>query len=294
MSNSPAVAPRKDTVYDGPDVHTFKPKQLPETKPASGTETVHDGEIPEFISRRFSAVEVAELQQPLTETVHEGEIPDFITRRFSASQITQVQKLQTETVYQGPIPEMFSKLGRIALDLVMPDRETIYAGPDIKVQRVENVSYADRNGSSTSSEPRKETVFDEATFTAKRADTTASRSLVTRMVQRASVRFFAVAILSLVELYLCWGNVPVMISSGIMFVTFSTVGFYTFKLNLKALLFAIGIYGATTLFMLSNAIMGDNIFLMILPLLSRAFMIYNLLRTYGLLVDLHLLEAEIY
>ena len=294
MSNSPTVAPRKDTVYDGPDVHIFKPKQIAEAKPANGKETVHDGEIPEFISRRFSAAEVAELQQPLTETVHDGEVPDFITRRFSASQISQVQKPQTETVHQGPIPEMFSKLGRIAHDLVMPDRETIYAGPDIKVRRVEDVTYAARSVSGAASESRKETVFDEATFTAKRADTTASRGLVTRMVQRASVRFFAVAILSLVELYLCWGNVPVMLSSGIMFVTFSTVGFYTFKLNLKALLFAIGIYGATTLFMLSNAIMGDNIFLMILPLLSRAFMIYNLLRTYGLLVDLHLLEAEIY
>ena len=293
MSTGPTTAPRKDTVYDGPEVHTFKPKQIEENKP-SGKETVHEGEIPEFISRRFSAAEVAQLQQPQTETVHEGEIPEFITRRFSAAQVAQLPKPQTETVHHGPIPEMFSKLGRIAQDLVMPDRETIYAGPDIRVRRVEDVSYEERSGSDAGTQSRKETVFDETTFTTKRADTTASRGLVTRMVQRASVRFFAVAVLSLVELYLCWGNITVMISSGIMFVTFSTVGFYTFKLNLKALLFAIGIYACTTLFMAMNAIMGDNIFLMIVPLLSRGFMIYNLLRTYGLLVDLHLLEAEIY
>jgi hypothetical protein len=43
-----------------------------------------------------------------------------------------------------------------------------------------------------------------------------------------------------------------------------------------------------------NAVITDNIFVMMVPLLSRGFMIYNLLRTYGLLVDLHLLEAEIY
>src|SRR5438270_138693 len=189
---------------------------------------------------------------------------------------------------------MFAKLGRIAHDLVMPDIETIYAGPDVRVRRVEDVSYANKDKNAITEQTQKETVFDESSFIAKRADTSASRGLVTRMVQRASVRFFAVAILSLVELYLCWGNLPVMISSGIMFVTFSIVGFYTFKMNLKALLFAIGIYACTTLFMGVNAIMGDGIFLMILPLLSRCFMIYNLLRTYGLLVDLHLLEAEIY
>ena len=40
--------------------------------------------------------------------------------------------------------------------------------------------------------------------------------------------------------------------------------------------------------------MGDGIFMMLLPLFLQGFMIYNLLRTYGLLVDLHLLEAEIY
>ena len=114
------------------------------------------------------------------------------------------------------------------------------------------------------------------------------------MVQRASVRFFAVAALSLLEMYICRNNLAVVISSGIMFVAFSVVGVYTFKLNLKALLFAMGIYGCTTIFMVMNAIIGDGIFVMLVPLLSRGFMIYNLLRTYGLLVDLHLLEAEIY
>jgi hypothetical protein len=43
-----------------------------------------------------------------------------------------------------------------------------------------------------------------------------------------------------------------------------------------------------------TAIVSENMLVMIVPLLSRGFMIYNLLRTYGLLVDLHLLEAEIY
>ena len=43
-----------------------------------------------------------------------------------------------------------------------------------------------------------------------------------------------------------------------------------------------------------NGVMTDHMFEMIIPLFSRGFMIYNLLRTYGLLVDLHLLEAEIY
>lgn len=263
MSTGPILEPRKETVYDGPEVDLFKARQLKDE------------------AAKFPAGQ---------ETVHDGEVPEFITRRFSAAQVAQAQKPQTETVHQGPIPEMFAKLGRIAQDLVMPDRETIYSGPDVKVRHVTDVSFRD----ASTGKPQQETVFDEATFKAKTVDTTASRGLVTRMVQRASVRFFAVAIMSLVELFMCRNNLPIAISSGVMFIAFSIVGFYTFKLNLKALLLAIGLYACTTLFMGVNAVITDNIFVMMVPLLSRGFMIYNLLRTYGLLVDLHLLEAEIY
>jgi len=267
MSSGPTLVPRKETVYDGPDVELFKPRHLKDEAPSpnAGQETVHDGDVPEFI-----------------------------TRRFSAAQISQLEKPQTETVHHGPIPDMFAKLGRIAQDLVMPDRETIYSGPDVKVRHVTDVSFRNAIGAPGEDTPKQETVFDETTFIAKRIDTTASRGLVTRLVQKASVRFFAVAALSLIELYVCRDKLPIAISSGIMFIAFSVVGFYTFKMNLKALLFAIGLYTCSTLFMAINGIMGDGIFLMIVPLLSRCFMIYNLLRTYGLLVDLHLLEAEIY
>jgi hypothetical protein len=263
MSTGPILEPRKETVYDGPEVDLFKARQLKED------------------AAKFPAGQ---------ETVHDGDVPEFITRRFSAAQIAQVQKPQTETVHQGSIPEMFAKLGRIAQDLVMPDRETIYSGPDVKVRQVTDVSFRD----ASAGKPQQETVFDEATFKAKAVDTTASRGLVTRMVQRASVRFFAVAVMSLIELFVCRNNLAVAISSGIMCIAFSVVGFYTFKLNLKALLLAIGLYACSTLFMGVNAVITDNIFMMMVPLLSRGFMIYNLLRTYGLLVDLHLLEAEIY
>jgi hypothetical protein len=265
MSSDSTSTATKETVYNGPEVELFKPKD-PSSRAGSSQETVHSGEVPEHI-----------------------------TRRYSAAQLAQLSKSQTETVHEGGIPEMFAKLGRIAHDLIMPDRETIYQGPDLRIKRVEDVTYLEaRAEAAKGEEPPKETVFDETTFVAKRVDTSASRGLVTRMVQRASVRFFAVAALSLVEMYLCRDNLAVVISSGIMFVAFSVVGFYTFKLNLKALLFAIGIYGCTTIFMLVNAMMGDGIFVMLVPLLSRGFMMYNLLRTYGLLVDLHLLEAEIY
>jgi hypothetical protein len=264
MNSEPTAPSRKETVYDGPETDLFKPRHLKSD---------------------------AAVQNSGKETVHQGDVPEFIIRRFSAARVSELQKPQTETVYQGHhIPEMFLKLGRIAQDLVMPDRETIYQGPDI-VRQVVDISHLETKPESG---VQKETVFDESTFIAKTIDTTAARSLVTRLVQRASVRFFAVAILSLVELYLCRNNLPVAISSGFMFVTFAVVGFYTFKLNLKALLFAIGIYALTTLFMLSNAVLEDNLFVLMLPLLSRGFMIYNLLRTYGLLVDLHLLEAGVY
>ncbi|PYY17192.1 MAG: hypothetical protein DMG60_12440 [Acidobacteria bacterium] len=177
----------------------------------------------------------------------------------------------------------------------MPDRETIYQGPELRIKHVADVTYLEKVAEpAKADEPVKETVFNETTFIAKKVDTSASRSLVTRLVQRASVRFFAVAALSLFEMYFSRDNLPVAISSGIVFVAFSIVGFYTFKLNLKALLFAIGLYTCRTIFIAVSAMMGDGIFMMLLPLFLQGFMIYNLLRTYGLLVDLHLLEAEIY
>jgi len=264
MSNESTLTPRKETVYDGPDVDLFKPRQLQKS-------------IGETLAGK--------------ETVHEGEIPDFISRRFVSKQEPESAALkpQTETVHQGAFPEMFAKLGRIAQDLVMPDRETIYQGPDVVLRQVVNVKQPDAEMGE-----KKETVFDEASFIAKRVDTSAARSLVTRLVQRASVRFFAVAILSAIELYFCRENLPIAIASGIMAFTFAIVGFQTYKLNLKALLFAIGLYACSTLFMAVNGILGEHMLEMIIPLFSRGFMIYNLLRTYGLLVDLHLLEAEIY
>jgi hypothetical protein len=266
MSSKSTFTPRKETVYDGPGVDLFKPRVPSDAKAVlAGRETVHSGDVPDFIARRFSKTELA----------------------------PSAPKPQAETVHQGPIPEMFAKLGRIAHDLVMPDRETIYQGPDVRIRQAVDIRHLEV-GDKGSAAPKKETVYDEATFVAKRVDTTAARGLVTRMVQRASVRFFAVAALSLIELYLCRAHIVLAASSGIMALTFSLVGFYTFRLNLKALLLAIALYAATTLFMAVNATMNDHLLEMIVPLFSRGFMIYNLLRTYGLLVDLHLLEAEIY
>jgi len=263
MSSDSIPTPVKETIYDGPEVDLFKRKQ-----PASAA---------------------------FKETVHAGDVPEHITRRFTAAQVAQLSKPQTETVHEGGIPEMFAKLGRIAHDLIMPDRETIYQGPELRIKHVADVTYLEKVAEpAKADEPVKETVFNETTFIAKKVDTSASRSLVTRLVQRASVRFFAVAALSLFEMYFSRDNLPVAISSGIVFVAFSIVGFYTFKLNLKALLFAIGLYTCRTIFIAVSAMMGDGIFMMLLPLFLQGFMIYNLLRTYGLLVDLHLLEAEIY
>lgn len=264
MSSDSTPTSVKETVYDGPEVDLFKPKLS--TNAASPKETVHSGDVPEHITRRHSAAQLANLSKPQTETVHEG-----------------------------GIPEMFAKLGRIAHDLIMPDRETIYQGPEARIKRVEDVTYLERKAEAAKvEEPQKETVFNETTFIAKKVDTSASRTLVTRLVQRASVRFFAVAVLSLAEMYISRDNLAVAISSGIVFVAFTIVGIYTFKLNLKALLFAIGLYTCRTIFIAVNAMLGDGIFMMLLPLFLQGFMIYNLLRTYGLLVDLHLLEAEIY
>ncbi|HET9742337.1 MAG TPA: hypothetical protein VFQ00_06285 [Terriglobales bacterium] len=260
MSSGHTAPPRQETVYDGPEIDLFKPRHL----------------------RQQSDSKV-----PTTETVHDGDIPEFITRKFKLADIPQ--PVTSETVYHGTIPEMFLKLGRIAQDIVMPDRETIYEGPEIASRAAgANLAHANEEGA-----PQTETVYDETKFQPKRMDTTACRNLVTRLVQRASVRFFAVAFMSLVEVFVCRENLAISLASGLMCLTFACVGFYTYKLNLKALLIATGLYAATTIFMLGMAMYRGQLFLVLVPLLSRGFMIYNLLRTYGLLVDLHLLEAEL-
>src|SRR6185437_17007887 len=102
MSSETTVAPRKETVYDGPEIDLFKPRHLRQQN---------------------------DNKPPSTETVHDGDVPEFITRKFKQTEIPQ--PVVTETVYHGAIPEMFLKLGRIAQDIVMPDRETIYEGPEI-------------------------------------------------------------------------------------------------------------------------------------------------------------------
>jgi hypothetical protein len=292
MSSGPATTAKKETVYNGPEVDPLKARQASGQPPSSAKETVHEGEVPDFIKNRFQSS--AETNGHIKETVHQGDVPDFITNRLTRSKAPQIDTTK-ETIHHGPIPAMFLRLGRIASDIVMPDRETIYEGPVSRVQNAVDIKYVqtrEQPAQEQNAAP-KETVYDENSFVAKRVDSSASRALVTRLVQKASVRFFTVAVLSIAEMYFHWGNLAICISSGIMFATFIAVGIYTFKMNLKALLFAIGIYTCSTLFMLVNGMMSpDGIFLMIPTLISRGFMIYNLLRTYGLLVDLHLLEAE--
>jgi hypothetical protein len=260
MSGHP-ISSQKETIYDGPEVDLFKPRHLrAEQKFPSGQETVHDGEVPDFLTRRLKQTDSA--APPQTETIHEGAFPTFL-----------------------------SKLGHLAQDIVMPDKETIYDGPEVRARNVVDVSHRETQDNG---QPQTETIFDENAFKPKQIDTTASRALVTRLAKRASVRFFAIAVLSLIEMLLCRDHLAVFISSGLMFVTFAVVGFYTLKMSMKALLIATALYTCSTIFMAVTAAMtGIGIILISPALVSRGFMIYNLLRTYGLLVDLHLLEAEI-
>src|SRR5689334_17914395 len=118
MSTDSTSTPVKETIYDGPEVDLFKPKQPTSTN--SGTAA-------------------------LKETVHSGDVPEHITRKYSAAQLAQLSKPQTETIHEGGIPEMFAKLGRIAHDLIMPDRETIYQGPEVRIKRVEDVTYLEKS-----------------------------------------------------------------------------------------------------------------------------------------------------
>jgi|GEM_PF-5982386 len=136
-----------------------------------------------------------------------------------------------------------------------------------------------------------ETVYDESKAIAYKPDTTVSRAATKATMQKASIRFFLIAGLTLFELMMNHDDTVSNVISVLVILVFGTIGFYVFKMHRGAFLAAIGLYGVSTLVILYYALSSDyGIFFYARTLILRGYMLYQLYLNYGLLCDLHDLE----
>lgn len=136
-----------------------------------------------------------------------------------------------------------------------------------------------------------ETLYDETKHVAYKPDTTISRAATQSTMRKASIRFFLVAGLTLLELMLKHDSMSSNILNVLVILVFGTIGIFVFKMHRGAFLAALGLYGFSTLIILIAALSDDyGIFFYARTLAIRGYMLYQMYLNYGLLCDLHDLE----
>jgi len=99
-------------------------------------------------------------------------------------------------------------------------------------------------------------VYDEKLHTPTRVDSTVARKAVTKTIRFASLRFFLVALASLVESIIYWNDQPtIALGAAAVAMVFVVVGIFALRLNRNAFLVAMGIYGLQTLSLIGTGIM---------------------------------------
>lgn len=188
-----------------------------------------------------------------------------------------------ETVYSGPAPvktETVYNGNGIADAAARPSQETVGGGREETVY-----------GGSVAGEWGKETVFDPAKHIAKRIDTSIAHAATRKTIQRASLRFFIIGGLSLVEALLFWSHPPLGYSAAMIAVIFLTIGAYAIRMSRTAFLAAMIVYGLQTASYLVVGFTNELGFVFVArPMILKCLVLYNLYRNYGLLTDLHELE----
>src|SRR5438067_10666368 len=167
-----------------------------------------------------------------------------------------------------------------------PKTETVYGGPIAMHQTVLPGTWP--------AAPGKETLFDAQKFSAKRPDSSLARAAASKQVKMASIRFFIVAGVTLLETfaYMSRGQQTLAMSSAFVCAVFGLIGFFIFRLSKAALLCGIAIYGLNTAMMLFGAMQVEGgVMFLLWPLVVHGIILYRLYRTYGLLSDLHALDV---
>lgn len=138
----------------------------------------------------------------------------------------------------------------------------------------------------TSPATQQQTVFDEATFVPKRSDNSLAVNSTTDKIQRASIRFFIVTGLSLIEaMFFSLSDVKVAVACGVVAVVFGVLGALMYRLNKGAVLIGMLLYIAETALLLVH---GWNTAMVMVAygVFVHCAIIYRLYLSYGMIGDL--------
>ncbi|HZU42182.1 MAG TPA: hypothetical protein VE994_05890 [Terriglobales bacterium] len=147
------------------------------------------------------------------------------------------------------------------------------------------------NGAATSPAVQQETVFDESTFVANATDSSLAVNSTAAKVQHASIRFFVVTGISLIEaLFFSLSDVKVAVACGVVAVVFGALGALTYRLNRGAVLAGIAIYAAETALLLLHG-WNTSMITVGYAVLVHCAIIYRLYLAYGMISDLQTAHA---
>lgn len=173
--------------------------------------------------------------------------------------------VKKETLYEGPPPAAWRAPAAPAAK-----KETVYGGPAAA----------------------KETLFDERHFVAKKTDNRLAVKATTGQIRRASLRFFIVAGITLLEgIYLGQaGDTAGTLGAGIVVAVFTLLGIFAYRKSKAAFLAGIGLYALDTLLLI---LVGLNTAFMLAAyaIVVHCIVIYRLYAAYGMIRELEMAEA---
>lgn len=178
-------------------------------------------------------------------------------------------------------------------------KETMYEGPSVTpgTWRVPEAPVAKKEAKEETiyggpAAASKGTMFDERTFVRKRTDNRAAVKATTGSIQRASLRFFIVAGITLLEaVYLGGsGNAVSTVAAGIVVAVFTLLGIFAYRKSKAAFLIGMAIYALDTVLLVVTGL-ATSFVLVAYAIVIHCIVIYRLYLAYGLIRDLEMAEA---
>jgi hypothetical protein len=179
----------------------------------------------------------------------------------------QAPAAKKETLYEGPPPAAAWRVPEAPL----AKKETVYGGP---------------------AAPAKETLFDESRFVAKTSDNSLAVRATTGQIRRASLRFFIVAGITLLEgIYLGQAGDKVgALAAGVVVAVFALLGIFAYRKSKAAFLVGMGLYALDTLLLILVG-MNSTVILVAYAVVVHCIVIYRLYVAYGMIRELEMAEA---
>lgn len=136
---------------------------------------------------------------------------------------------------------------------------------------------------------QQQTVFDESTSVTTNSSLAVNST--TAKIQHASIRFFVVTGVSLIEaLFFSLSDVRVAVACGVVAVVFGVLGALTYRLNRTAVLAGMAIYAAETALLLLHG-WNTSMITVGYAVLVHCAIIYRLYLAYGMICDLRTAHA---